>query len=95
MIDVRDIHSLSDFQRNTKEFLLQIKRTRNPIVLTVNGKSEIVVQDAESFQLMAERLERAEASTAIQRGIRDFEAGEVLDARQAFEEIRLKHAIPR
>lgn len=50
MIDVRDIHSLSSFQRNTREHIRHLKRTRRPEVLTVNGKAELVVQDAEAYQ---------------------------------------------
>ena len=95
MLDLRDIHSLSEFQRNTKEFLQQMKHNRGPIVLTVNGKAEVVVQDAQSYQEMLTRLERAEAIAAIRRGINDFEKGDAQDAHEAFDEIRRKHDIPR
>ena len=67
MLDLRDIHSLSEFQRNTKEFLQQMKQNKGPVVLTVNGKAEVVVQDAESYQEMLTRLERAEAIASIRR----------------------------
>ncbi len=46
----RDIQSLSSFKRNTSEFIQQMKETGKPIVLTVNGKAELVVQDAVSYQ---------------------------------------------
>jgi hypothetical protein len=46
------------------------ENTRRPVVLTVNGKAELVVQDAESYQQIVERLERLEAVEAIQRGHR-------------------------
>jgi prevent-host-death family protein len=95
MLDLRDIHSLSEFQRNTKEFLHHMKQNKGPVVLTVNGKAEVVVQDAESYQVMLDRLERAEALAAIRRGIEDFERGDIQDAREAFEELRQKHGIPR
>ncbi|HZP84670.1 MAG TPA: type II toxin-antitoxin system Phd/YefM family antitoxin [Chthonomonadaceae bacterium] len=95
MIDLRDIHSLSDFQRHTKDFLIQIKRNKNPLVLTVNGKAEVVVQDAQSYQQMLERLERAETLVAVREGREEFERGEGRDAREAFEELRQKHGIPR
>lgn len=95
MLDLRDIHSLSEFQRNTREFLQQMKLNRGPIVLTVNGKAEVVVQDAQSYQEMLNRLERAEAIAAIRRGMSDFETGNVQDAEEAFAEIRQKHGIPR
>src|ERR1041384_6102827 len=95
MIDIRDIHSLSEFQRNTKEFLSQMKQSKNPVVLTINGKAEVVVQDAESYQQMLDRLERAEAIAAIRRGMQDFENGDFQDAGEVFEELRQKHGIPR
>ena len=95
MLDLRDIHSLSEFQRNTKEFLQHMKLNRGPVVLTVNGRAEVVVQDAESYQEILTRLERAEAIAAIQRGMKDFENGDSQDAIEAFEEIRQKHGIPR
>ena len=95
MLDIRDIHSLSDFQRNTKEFLLKMKKNGTPVVLTVNGKAEVVVQNAESYQELLSRLDRAEAVAAIRRGIRDFEEGNSQSAKGAFDELRQKHGIPR
>jgi len=95
MLNLSDIHSLSEFQRNTREFLVQMKQNRGPVVLTVNGKAEVVVQDAQSYQDLLTRLERAEAVAAIRRGINDFENGNVQDAAEAFAEIRQKHGIPR
>ncbi|NJL09429.1 MAG: type II toxin-antitoxin system Phd/YefM family antitoxin [Calothrix sp. SM1_7_51] len=75
MIDLENIHPLTDFKRNVKQFIKRIKATKSPLVLTVNGKAEIVIQDASSFQEMAKRLELAEASVrqfkleALQRDI--------------------------
>ena len=61
MINLNNIHSLTDFKRNAKDFVDQIKATKTPLVLTVNGKAEIVVQDAETFQSMTERMQQTEA----------------------------------
>ncbi len=50
MIDlIRDIQSLTDFKKNTPDFVQQLKETGEPIVLTINGKAELVVQDAASY----------------------------------------------
>ena len=50
-IDIsKDIHSLTDFKRRTTELVGQLKTTGRPLVLTVNGKAELVVQDAASYQ---------------------------------------------
>ena len=62
MLDIaNDIRSLSDFKRNTSELLDRLKKTGNPLVLTINGKAEVVVQDAEAYQelLSASRPLRA------------------------------------
>jgi prevent-host-death family protein len=79
----QDIHPLTDFKRNTSEFMKQMKKTRRPVVLTVNGKAELVVQDAESYQQILDRLERFEAVEAIRLGIEAAEEARVKPARQA------------
>jgi prevent-host-death family protein len=95
MISLKDIQSLTDFKRNTAEYVKKIKKSKNPLVLTVNGKAEIVVQDAEAYQVMLERIERVEAVEAIRKGMESFERGEGRPARQALEELRQKHGISR
>ena len=48
MLDItKDIESLTNFKGNTREYLERIKESGHPLVLTVNGKAEVVVQDAE------------------------------------------------
>lgn len=54
MINIEDIQSLTDFKRNTARYLKKIKRSKSPVVLTVNGKAELVVQDAKAYQEMLE-----------------------------------------
>jgi len=90
-----DIHPLTDFKRNTVDFVKQMQKTKRPVVLTVNGKAEIVVQDAASYQKLVERLERLEAVAAIRKGLKDVEEGRVHDAREALEGLRIKLGIPR
>ncbi len=71
MLDIdRDIHSLSNFKRNTSEFLRQLKETGHPVVLTINGKAELVVQDSASYQRLLERAEQAERMDALRIGSR-------------------------
>jgi prevent-host-death family protein len=60
MIELTNIYSLTDFKRNAKEFVERIKATHSPIVLTVNGKAEVVVQDAKAFQALCDRVQQAE-----------------------------------
>lgn len=65
----RDIQSLSTFKRDTAKLVRQMKKTKEPVILTVNGKAELVVQDAESYQKLLEAKERIEAIEGIKRGL--------------------------
>jgi prevent-host-death family protein len=87
MIRATHIHSLTDFTRHAKAYVNQIKETRNPIVLTVNGDAQVVVQDAESYQKMVDELERGHFIAAVREGLADVQAGRVQDVDEAFAEI--------
>lgn len=95
MIDIKDIYSLADFQRNAKQYIQRTKETQQPLVLTVNGKAEVVVQDALAYQKLLDRLEYAESVAAIRKGIEEFEQGKGKLAQEALEELRKKHGISR
>jgi prevent-host-death family protein len=93
MLDIaNDIRSLSDFKRNTSELLERLKATGNPLILTINGKAEVVVQDAEAYQ---ELLDRVETFESLQRGLADVKAGRVKPARKVLNRLRRKHGVPR
>jgi prevent-host-death family protein len=93
MVHLEDIHSLTDFQRNTKEHIQRLKETGRPEVLTVNGKAEIVVQDAASYQRLLELIDRAEAIEGIQKGLESMQRGEGEPAQAVFTRLRKKHNI--
>ena len=94
MFSLRDIHPLSEFQRGAKMFLDKLKETKAPIVLTVNGKAAAVVQDAESYQKLIDRLELLESVAKIRQSINEFEQGEGLPLNQAFAGFKEKYGIP-
>jgi prevent-host-death family protein len=76
MLDIsRDIQSLTDFKKNTSEFVHQLKQTGEPVVLTINGKAELVVQDAAAYQKLRQVAEEARVLEGIRRGIEDMKAG--------------------
>lgn len=68
---IRDIQTLSDFKRDASKIIKQIKITKEPVVLTVNGKAAAVVQDAESYQQLLEAKERAETLTILRERLAD------------------------
>ena len=94
MIDLRNVRSVTEFQRNIKDYVGRLKRGR-PLVLPVNGRAELVVQDAESYQEMLDRLERAETLAAIQKGLEQFDRGEGIALDEAERELRKKHGFSR
>ena len=56
----KDIHSLTDFKRRTSQMVQQLHETRRPIVLTVNGRPEVIVQEADAYQEILDRLHELE-----------------------------------
>jgi prevent-host-death family protein len=72
---VRDIQSLSDFKKDASRIIKQIKTTKEPVVLTVNGKAAVVVQDAESYQALIEAKERTETVALLRERLKELEEG--------------------
>jgi prevent-host-death family protein len=65
------IDSMTNFKRQTAEYLERLHKTGEPVVLTVNGKAQLVVQDAGAYQKLldtAAKSEREETVAAIREG---------------------------
>ncbi|RYG69040.1 type II toxin-antitoxin system Phd/YefM family antitoxin [bacterium] len=93
MIRPSDIHSITDFQRNTKTYVEQVTSSKNPIAITINGTAQVVVQDAASYQQMVDELEEARFVKAIREGEQAIAEGRVRPANEVFAEIRAKHGL--
>ena len=83
----RDIRSLSEFKRNTPEFMKQLRSTGQPVVLTINGKAELVVQAAEGYQELLENINHEENVAFIKAGHVQVKAGKVMPMRQMVENL--------
>lgn len=89
MLDLTsDIDSLSEFKRHTPKFIKRLKAEGRPVVLTVNGKAEVVVQDAASYQKLVEIAERVERMDALRASLEDMKAGRVSPAADMLAEMR-------
>ena len=95
MIDLREIRSVTEFQRNIKDYVGRLKEMKSPLVLTVNGRAELVVQDATSYQELLDRLEQAETIAAIGRGREQMQRGEGIALDDAEIRLRKKHGFSR
>lgn len=89
----RDIQSLSVFKRDSSKFVNQMKRTKQPIVLTVNGKASLVVQDAESYQELLAAKEKIETLKAIHKGLVEIKNGKSKSSDQFFSDFFTKYNI--
>jgi PHD/YefM family antitoxin component YafN of YafNO toxin-antitoxin module len=75
--------------------LQQLKKTGRPIVLTVNGKTEAVVQSAEAYQRLLGIAGEADECEGVRQGDEDIAAGRTRLAREVFDEMRKEYNIPR
>lgn len=91
--DLEEIHSLSEFQRNAKQHIVRMKKERRPLVLTINGKAEMVAVDVKSFQEMLEIIDRVEAVEGIRQGLESKKRGEGKPLVQFDKEMRKKYKI--
>ena len=96
MFDVsRDIQAMTTFRRNPAKFLKHLKKTKKSLILTVNGKAEAVVQDAEAYQRLLDIAAQADASEGIRQGLEDVKKRGGRPAREVLESFRRARAIPR
>ena len=94
VIHLSHIHSLSHFQRNSKALIKTLKKSGQPAVLTVNGRAELVVQDAASYQKLLDELDRLETIEGIRRGLESMKRGEGRPVEEVLEEVRRKLKLP-
>lgn len=91
-----DIQPLSHFKRNTQEVREHLKATGNPMVLTVNGKAEMVVMDAAAYEGYKEwQIAKAlhVSDEDLQEALDEVDAGSGRPAREAIAEIFAKYAL--
>jgi PHD/YefM family antitoxin component YafN of YafNO toxin-antitoxin module len=96
MLDITtDIQSLTTFRRSSGDFMKHLKKSKRPMVLTVNGKAAAIVQDAQAYQRLLDIAAHADAEEGIRQGLEDARKGKTRPARQFFDEFEAAHGIPR
>lgn len=88
-----DIYSLSTFKRETAKIVGQLKRTKRPIVITIKGKPELVVQDAESYWKLVEAVDRMKTVAGIKRGLESMKRKAGKLAETFFEEFFIEKGL--
>ena len=84
---------LSEFSQHSSEVVERLKASGTPLVLTVKGTAEVVVQDLASYRRLVESAERADAIAAISQGLEDIRAGKGRPYEKVFEDLRRKYEI--
>ena len=105
MIYPSNIHSLTDFKHNAKRFVEELRTTRSPLVLTVNGKAAMVALDVVSFEEWQNRIRELEEEVqalklgalkeAVAQGVEQAEKGQF--SKRDFDEIiaSARAAVPK
>ncbi len=85
-----DIHSLTDFQRNTKDHIKRLNNSKRPEVLTINGKASLVIQDATAYEELTSLLDSLKH---IKNAADTFDRGEGRAISDFFNEFEKKHGL--
>jgi len=94
MIDItKDIQPLTTFRNNSVKFMKRLKKTRRPIILTVNGKPEAVVQSAAEYQRLLNLAAQTDPEEGLRQGLEDIAKGRTRPAREVFAELREEYCI--
>jgi len=95
MLDIKkDIQAMTTFRRNPAKFVKHLKKTKRPLILTINGKAEAVLQDAEAYQRLLDTAAQADAREGIRQAKEDVEKGRTRPARRTLRAFRTLHGIP-
>jgi prevent-host-death family protein len=86
--------SLSTFKRDSNKVMRQMKKTKEPVVLTINGRAAMVVQDAESYQRLLELKERAEVIETLRQRLASRGRKKARTADDFFTELLARNNVP-
>ena len=81
----RQIKPISYLKAHAADVVRDLSERREPMVITQNGEARLVVQDVESYEQTQETLALLKI---LALGNQQIEAGQVVDAEQAFVRIR-------
>ena len=92
MFTMDAIHPVSDFSRKPAEHIKRLKETGEPEILTVNGKAELVIQDARAYEKMTGLLETLEKIAAAAK---EHDEGRAIPINDFFKKFEKKYGLKR
>ena len=84
--------SVTDLKRKTQEILTLVRRTKRPVVLTVNGKADAVLMDSKTYE---KHLKASNLARLLARAEEDVAAGRTRPFRSSLKEFKRAHKVPR
>ena len=79
----QDIKSVTDLKKRTNEIFRQIHQTGRPVIITVNGRPDAVLIDAEIFE---KKLKAFNLGSLLSEAERDIGAGKIRPVEEFLEE---------
>jgi PHD/YefM family antitoxin component YafN of YafNO toxin-antitoxin module len=96
MLDMLKRYPLSEFQENADDFIVMLKESQQPIVLTIDGEDAVVVEDAEAYQKLLETVDIARSAVVIQQRHAQFlQDGIEFDAIEALDDLSDELGLPK
>jgi PHD/YefM family antitoxin component YafN of YafNO toxin-antitoxin module len=91
----QEIEAPQQQEPSATELIERARAEKEPIALTLNGQIDLIVRDAQSFELLLKLVDRLETLEGIREGLEDMKAGRTVSLEEARERLRRKHGIPR
>ena len=79
----QDIKSVTDLKKRTNEIFRQIHQTGRPVIITVNGRPDAVLIDAEIFE---KKLKALNLGSLLSEAESDISAGKIRPVGEFLEE---------
>lgn len=80
----QNIQPISFLKTNTSDVVKQVQETRQPVLITVNGKVQAVVQDPLSYQKMQDQLTMLRV---LAHGKKQIDEGKLIDHDDFFAQL--------
>ena len=78
------IAPLHEFKENMEQYIAELKKEQQPLILTQNGSKAAVLLDHELFLRMVEQIEFLKK---VAQGMEDYDVGKVFSLQETFESI--------
>ena len=92
-MEMHKTHSLADYQLQSEGQVRQLKESGEPVILTIDGQAEVVVQSAQAYQALVDDHELLEDIRGVARGLQQSLRGEGEPLDQFIESLARQHGL--